>query len=230
MARRRLILPLLIGICAAGLIVGTLTVGAQQGPPPGAPQVQAPGQPGQAGRAAQPGQAGAAGRGAGFPGMGRGAAPRAADPKDIAAMAAALPASAAVKPKQPRRVLILNKCSGFVTSSIPLATTMIQMIGDKTGAWSADASWDSDVINAENLKKYDVVLLNSTTGAFLDDPENPAVTAARRQALLDFVRSGKGLVGLHGAVDAYRAQTPRAATAGAPGAGGAPPAAAGGAP
>ena len=126
-------------------------------------------------------------------------------------MAAALPANAAVKPKQPRRVLILNKCNGFVTSSIPLATTMIQMIGDKTGAWSADASWDSDVINAENLKKYDVILLNSTTGAYLDDPNDPAVTAARRQALLDFVRGGKGIVGLHGAVDAYRAQTPRAA-------------------
>lgn len=232
MARRRVIFPLLIGVCAAGLFFGTLTIGAQQAPPPGAPQVQAPG--GQAGQPGRAGQAGAAGRGAGFPGMGRGAAPRAADPKDIVAMAAALPASAAVKPKQPRRILILNKCSGFVTSSIPLATVMLQMIGDKTGAWSADASWDADVINEENLKKYDVVLLNSTTGAFLDEPDNPAVTAARRKALLDFVRGGKGIVGLHGAVDAYRAQTPRAAAGGAPGApgapGGAPRGAAGGAP
>ena len=227
MTRRRLVFPLLIGVCAAGVIVSTLSTGsAQQAPPQQAPQVQAPqGQPG------QPGQAGAAGRGTGFPGTGRGAQPRAADPKDIVAMAAALPASAAVKPKQPRRVLILNKCNGFVTSSIPLATTMIQMIGDKTGAWSADASWDSDVINTENLKKYDVILLNSTTGAYLDEPNDPAVTAARRQALLDFVRGGKGIVGLHGSVDSYRAQTPRAAAGGAPGAApGAAPRAAGGAP
>ena len=115
-------------------------------------------------------------------------------------MSAALPAKAAVKPKQPRRVLVLNKCAGFVTSSIPLATTMIQMLGEKTGAWSTDVAWESDAINAENLKKYDVILLNSTTGAFLDDPNDQAVTDARRKALLDFVRGGKGLVGLHGVV------------------------------
>ncbi len=245
MGRKGYLLPLLIGICAAGLFVSTLGIGAQPADPQQAPQVQAPrgqpGQPGQPGRAGQAGQAGAAGRGTGFPGMGRGAAPRAADPKDIVAMAAALPAAAAVKPKQPRRILILNRCNGFVTSSIPLATVMLQMIGDKTGAWSADASWDADVINEENLKKYDVVLLNSTTGAFLDEADNPAVTAARRKALRDYVRNGKGIVGLHGAVDAYRAQAPRAAAGGAPGApgapggaargaaGGAPPAPAGGA-
>jgi uncharacterized protein len=149
-------------------------------------------------------------------GMRGGAQPRAADPKDVAAMAVALPASAAVKPKQPRRVLVLNKCVGYVTSSIPLATTMIQMIGDKTGAWSADAAWDGDAINAENLKKYDVILLNSTTGAFLDDPNDQTVTAMRRKALLDFVRGGKGLVGLHGSCDSYRAQTPRPAAGAAP--------------
>ena len=216
MARRRFVIPLLIGVCAAGVVVSALGIGAaQQAPPPQAPQVQAPQPP--------PGQPGQAGR-AGFPGMRGGPQPRTPDPKDVEAMSAALPAKAAVKPKQPRRVLVLNKCAGFVTSSIPLATTMIQMFGEKTGAWSTDVAWESDAINAENLKKYDVILLNSTTGAFLDDPNDQAVTDARRKALLDFVRGGKGLVGFHGSVDSYRARTPRPAAGGAPSpAAGAPP-------
>jgi len=118
-------------------------------------------------------------------------------------MSAVLPAKAAVKPKQPRRVLVLGKCAGYVTSSIPLAAKMVELFGQKTGAWSTDIAYDSNVINADNLKKYDVVFLDSTTGAFLDDPNDQAVTDARRKALLDFVRGGKGLVGLHGAVDSY---------------------------
>jgi hypothetical protein len=41
--------------------------------------------------------------------------------EDAAAMMAALPDAAPVKPKQPRKVLVLAKAAGFVHSSIPLA-------------------------------------------------------------------------------------------------------------
>ena len=48
--------------------------------------------------------------------------------------------------------------------------------------------------------------LNNTTGFFLDDPD-AAVTAARKKALVDFVRSGKGLAGIHAASDSYHHST-----------------------
>jgi type 1 glutamine amidotransferase len=51
-------------------------------------------------------------------------------------------------------------------------------------------------ITEQNLQQYDAIFLASTTGTFLDDPADPAVTAARRKALLDFVRAGKGLAGI----------------------------------
>ena len=54
-----------------------------------------------------------------------------------------------------------------------------------------------------NLKQYDLLFLNNTTGAFLDDPADPTATAARKKALLEFVRSGKGLAGIHAASDSY---------------------------
>ena len=64
-------------------------------------------------------------------------------------------------------------------------------------------TFDPADINEKNLRQYDALVLNSTTGAFLDDPNDPAATEARKKALIDFVRSGKGLVGIHGATDSY---------------------------
>jgi len=122
--------------------------------------------------------------------------------EDVAKVMAALPASAPAKPKKPRKILVLNKCAGFVHACIPLAARTMEELGTKTGAWTATVSYDADVINAANLKQYDLVFLNNTTGPFLDDAD-PQVTAARKQALLEFVRSGKGLAGIHAASDSY---------------------------
>lgn len=139
---------------------------------------------------------------AGF-GGGRGAAQnQTPDPADVTKMMAALPDKAPAKPKQPRKILVLAKASGFVHTCIPLAAKTIEQIGVKTGAWSTTVSYDSAVITAANLKQYDLVFLDNTTGAFLDDPD-ASVTAARKAALLDFVRSGKGLAGIHAATDSY---------------------------
>jgi type 1 glutamine amidotransferase len=127
-------------------------------------------------------------------------------PEDVAKMMGALPSSAPAKPARPRKVLVLNKCAGFIHSSIPLAAKTIEQLGEKTGAWTTTVSYDAAVITAANLKHYDLVFLNNTTGQFLDDPD-PAVTAARKKALLDFVRSGKGLAGIHAASDSYHRST-----------------------
>ena len=64
-------------------------------------------------------------------------------------------------------------------------------------------TYDAAAITPENLKQYDAVFLDSTTGQFLDEPNDKAATDLRRQALLDFVKSGKGLAGVHAATDAY---------------------------
>ena len=145
---------------------------------------------------------------------GRGGQPQTPDPATVDAMMAALPATAPARPAKPRKVLVLAKAAGFVHSSIPLAAKTVEALGTRTGAWSTTITYDAADITAENLKQYDAVFLASTTGAFLDDPKNADVTAARRQALLDFVRGGKGLAGIHAASDSYHAAAP--APAGAP--------------
>ncbi len=117
-------------------------------------------------------------------------------------------------------MLVLCKANGWVHTSIPLAAKMVEYLGDKTGAWMTTITYDPATINAENLKQYDAIFLDSTTGEFLDDPNDQAATQARRQALLDFVKGGKGLAGIHAATDSYhttvRPPSPGAAPATAP--------------
>jgi type 1 glutamine amidotransferase len=124
-------------------------------------------------------------------------------PEDLSAMMAALPDKAPATPARPRKVLVLGKAQGFVHSSIPLAAKTVEALGTKTKAWTTTISYDAADINAENLKQYDAIFLASTTGTFLDDPIDPAATDARKKALLDFVRSGNGLAGIHAASDTY---------------------------
>lgn len=126
-----------------------------------------------------------------------------ANPSDVSAMMAAVPDKPLATPLQLRHVLVLCKARGWVHTSIPLASKMVEYVGDKTGAWMTTITYDSAAITAENLKQYDAIFLDSTTGEFLDDPSDKAVSQARRQALLDFVKGGKGLAGIHAATDSY---------------------------
>jgi type 1 glutamine amidotransferase len=134
---------------------------------------------------------------------GRSSNPRTACQGDVDKMMAALPDKAPAKPARPRNVLVLATAAGYVHSSIPLAAKTIEALGAKTGAWSAAVTYDASDINPQNLKQYDAIFLDNTTGCFLDDPNDGAATAARRAALLDFVRSGKGIAAIHAASDSY---------------------------
>jgi type 1 glutamine amidotransferase len=149
---------------------------------------------------------------------GRSASPRVPCPKDVDAMMEALPATAPAKPKKPRKVLVLAATRGFVHSSIPLAAKTVEEMGKKTGAWTATTSYDATDLDAKTLAQYDAIVLDSTTGFFLDDG-NDAAHEARKAALLAFIRGGKGIAGIHAATDSYHGDPETARTGPRPGAG-----------
>lgn len=162
--------------------------------------------------AARPGQMGT------FNSVGN-STPLTAPQPDIDAMMAALPAAPGAKPLHSRKVLVLahTGAGGFVHASIPMAAKTVEALGEHGGLWATTVTYDSADINTNNLKQYDAIFLDSTTACFLDD-KDPSVTAARRSAFMNFVRSGKGVAGIHAATDSYHTDcvaSQAAATAGA---------------
>jgi type 1 glutamine amidotransferase len=140
---------------------------------------------------------------------------------DVDAMMAALPTSKGAKPLRSRKILVFahTGAGGFVHSSIPLAASTVQALGNKGDLWQTTVTYDAADINAANLRQYDAIFLDSTTGCFLDDPDSK-VTADRRAAFLDFVRSGKGIAAIHAATDSYHSDCVGAFTRGRGGFGG----------
>jgi type 1 glutamine amidotransferase len=158
-----------------------------------------------------------AGYGAGSPNLpvcgGFSSNPHTPCPEDVAKMLAALPAKADVVPARPRTVLVLDISMGYHHPSAPLAAETVKALGEKTKAWRTVISFDAADINVENLSNYDAIFLDSTTGCFLDKPGDAAQTAARRAALIGFVRGGKGVAGIHAAADSYHSPCPNDASA-----------------
>jgi uncharacterized protein len=218
MSGERTFRTLVGAVSTAVLVTALVPARAQQAGAPQAPTAAAPQAP-----------AGRGGGGLNDACGGRSSTPREACPNDVTKMIATLgllPDKPPATPQKPRKVLIWSRIpsSGFQHSSIPLAARTIEEIGKKTGAWTSTTSWDVADITAENLKQYDAIFLSNTTGTFLDDPNDQAVTDARRQAFQDFLMSGKGVAGIHATGDSYhggRRGAGRAAGA-APGAAAAP--------
>jgi type 1 glutamine amidotransferase len=121
----------------------------------------------------------------------------------------------------PKRVLVVTITLGFRHSSIPTAENVLARLADETGAFTVDyarvdpnhpqfkgddgkpdkAKVDSAIkdmlalkMSADALQQYDAVIFANTTGD-LPLPD--------KQAFLDWIKSGKGFVGMHAAADTF---------------------------
>ena len=110
---------------------------------------------------------------------------------DRARIDAALPAQAPARAKRARRLLILNVNVNDpgrrpdIHDSIPHGNYAIEAMGQKTGAYTAVLSTDIEALRPDNLKQFDAICFNNTTGVLTNDPR-------LRESLLSFVANGKG--------------------------------------
>jgi type 1 glutamine amidotransferase len=118
---------------------------------------------------------------------------------EIAMMEAAMPNEAAVKPAQPRRLLVVDLCEGFKHSSVPFWDKALQIMGEKTGAFSVVITDDLNMLKADTLEKFDAVCFNNTTHLKL----SPETTPQLCESLMGFIKGGKGVVGIHAATDNF---------------------------
>ena len=160
------------------------------------------------------------------------AADKAPKPEDVTKMEAALPEKAPATPKKARKVLVYGNAQGFVHSSIPLGELTIAKLGEKTHAWTATISNDPAAFDDLSGYDA-IMLVSTTGHFLIpraDAGKAPAKNATdeekkayeekkkaadallapykdlekhRFENMVNFVKEGKGLAGIHAASDAY---------------------------
>jgi type 1 glutamine amidotransferase len=116
---------------------------------------------------------------------------------DLEKITVALPAKATATPKKPRRILVFWRADAILhKGGVPAANKAIELMGKKTGAYTADFSRDYEVFNPKVLAQYDAIVMNSTAHLAMPD--------AAKAAYLDFVKRGGGVIGIHAAIDTFR--------------------------
>ena len=98
------------------------------------------------------------------------------------------------QPKLPR-VLYVTQSAGFKHQVLPLSEEILPQIGTKANAFETTVAHDVSGITADNLKNYDAIVFY-TTGELPMSEEQKA-------AFMEFVRGGKGFVGIHSATDTF---------------------------
>jgi type 1 glutamine amidotransferase/sugar phosphate isomerase/epimerase len=104
---------------------------------------------------------------------------------------AAIPEQPYAAPKKHRKLLVIESLQGMSHNTIPHANVMLELMGNKTGAWETIFSNNLENLRYPKIKEYDAIFLNSIVGEFLPDPE-------LRASLARYVREGGGLGGIHG--------------------------------
>ncbi|MFV1967611.1 MAG: ThuA domain-containing protein [Pirellulaceae bacterium] len=111
-------------------------------------------------------------------------------PRDLEKIRTAAPLDALAKPKKPRKVLVFSLANEYRHKSIPWGAQAFRILGEKSGAYAAVLSDDPAMFDQDNLAQFDAVLFNNNCGNPVKDPK-------RRKNLLEFVKSGRGFVGIH---------------------------------
>ena len=94
-----------------------------------------------------------------------------------------------------RKVLYLTHSAGWKHDVLPLSEEIMKQLGERSGAFQATVTKDCSLISRDNLKQYDAVVFYTTGELPISDEQ--------KAAFLDFIKSGKGFVGIHSATDTF---------------------------
>ena len=94
--------------------------------------------------------------------------------------------------KKKARLLVFSKTAGYRHASITKGKEAIRLLAEKNN-FTIDTTEDASHFTKKNLKKYTAVIFLSTTGDVLNEEQ--------QKAFENFIRSGKGFMGIHAATD-----------------------------
>lgn len=134
--------------------------------------------------------------------------------EQVARIAAAAPDTAPAQPSKPRQVLVWGHTWTHLPN--PFAEKALEILGEKTGAFRAVVSDDPRLLLGDRIGRFDAIIMNNIheREPFLPpdfgklDAEQKAAAKqfdeAVKQSILEYVRGGKGIVGIHAATAALQ--------------------------
>jgi len=93
------------------------------------------------------------------------------------------------------KVLVVRQSEGYEHSYLPHAEVAIKKLGKESGLFDTVTTARSRLITAERLASVDVLVMACTGELPWSDEQ--------KQAFVDFVQGGKGIVGIHNATDTF---------------------------
>lgn len=127
-------------------------------------------------------------------------------PEWIAKIEKIAPDKPTATPLAKRKALIFSRMTGFQHWVTPHTAAMIKTLGDKSGAFELVESDSIEMFEPEQIKQFDIIILNNTCSdrkkrdLFYDVTKDEAKAAALEKSLLAHIASGKGLVVMHGGI------------------------------
>jgi uncharacterized protein len=112
-----------------------------------------------------------------------------------AALALALAAAPSHAERWPNRILYFTHSAGYRHEVIPTSQAVLQQLGENSRAFKVTTTEDVSAFTTENLRHYAAVMFFTTGELPMSD--------AQKAALLAFVRSGRGFLGVHSATDTF---------------------------
>jgi len=95
-----------------------------------------------------------------------------------------------------KNVLIFGMTKGFRhKDAIAKGSPIMKQIAESLGH-NAVVSEDLDLLSPENIRKWDLIIFNNTTGTLFKDPQ-------WRKAFMDHIKGGAGFMGFHAATDCF---------------------------
>lgn len=125
------------------------------------------------------------------------------------------PQKATAKAKKTRKILLFSLFTGFNHWTVPHTAEMVKILGTKSGAFEIVESNDIAIFDKANLKSFDAIVLNNTCSKpdhrdiFFDvlnedksltESEIKTKAAEYEKNLLEYVKTGGGLIVLHGGI------------------------------
>lgn len=111
----------------------------------------------------------------------------------LSALVLSVPQTGFAKTAGKGKLLYMTLTKGYHHQSVELSKQIVKEIGEKAGAFDTTVTDDVGAFTKDNLKNYDAVMFNTTGELPFTDGE--------KAALVDFLRSGHGFVGVHSATD-----------------------------